>query len=65
MTRNCEACGHTFDERMLYQLMTGWVPTSKRAATPKAKRWEQRWACKPCVDAMARAGHSWQQLSLL
>jgi hypothetical protein len=30
-----------------------------------AKRAEQRFACKPCVDAFARTGSNWQQLSLL
>lgn len=65
MTRNCEGCGHAFDERMMYQMQTSWVRRAGKARTTKGSRFEQRWACMPCVEAMARAGSNWQQLSLL
>ena len=63
MTRNCEGCGHPFDERMMYQMVTAWVSTANRSKMT-GKRYEQRWACKPCVDAFNRTGEQWQQLSL-
>lgn len=64
MTRACEGCGHSFDERMMFQMVTGWVPVSKRTAI-RARRYEQRFACRPCVDAFTKTGQSWEQLSLL
>jgi hypothetical protein len=66
MTYTCEACGRTADsmKEAGYQLLTGWVPIGRRAATPKAKRLEQRFACRSCVSAMANSGLSWEQPSI-
>lgn len=63
MTKTCEGCGHAFDERMLYQMVTGWQRRGHSSVV--AKRFEQRWACKPCVEAFTKSGTNWQQLSLL
>jgi rubredoxin len=58
----CEGCGHTFDERNLFQMVTGWKRRGSQAL--KAPRFEQRFACQPCVDAMAKSGQRWIQEEL-
>jgi hypothetical protein len=49
---------------MMFQMITAWVPLSKRS-TQVGKRFEQRFACRPCVEAFTKSGETWQQLSLL
>lgn len=50
---------------MLYQMWTGWHRVHPKGSNMIAKRAEQRFACKPCVEAFARTGTNWQQLTLL
>lgn len=64
MQVTCDGCGHSFDQRSVYQMITAWVPTTNRSRLV-GRRYEQRFACKPCVEAFTRTGQSWQQLSLL
>lgn len=62
----CEGCGHHFDPTKvtMYQLYTGWHRVFPRGSTMIGKRAEQRFACKPCVDAFERSGVNWKQLTL-
>ena len=60
----CEGCGISLDQRMAYQMITAWVSNANRSKQV-GKRYEQRFACRPCVEAFTRTGETWQQLSLL
>lgn len=64
-THTCEGCGSTLPESMLYQMWTGWHRMHPKGSTMIGKRAEQRFACKPCVEAFAKTGTTWEQLSLL
>jgi hypothetical protein len=62
----CEGCGHSGNpsQEAFYQLVTGWrrmFPTTQALA---AKRPEQRYACRSCVQAFDRSGERWMQPSL-
>jgi hypothetical protein len=62
-TVTCEGCGLSGHPNTMYQMVTGW---QRRGSTSViAKRFEQRFACKPCVEAFGKSGTSWTQLSLL
>lgn len=47
----------------MHQMITAWVPTTNRSRLV-GRRYEQRFACKPCVEAFARTGVTWKQESL-
>jgi hypothetical protein len=63
----CEGCGLTADPAKvtMFQMYTGWHRVHPRGSTMTGKRAEQRFACRPCVEAFTRTGQNWQQLSLL
>lgn len=59
----CEGCGHSFDRRQMFQMITAWVSNANRSKQV-GKRYEQRFACRPCVEAFTRTGETWQQLQM-
>jgi len=63
----CEGCGLTADPTKVtfFQMYTGWHRIHPKGSTMTGKRAEQRFACRPCVEAFTRTGQNWQQLSLL
>jgi hypothetical protein len=63
MTKTCEGCGHAFDERQMFQMITAWVATANRSRQV-GKRYEQRFACRPCVEAFTKSGTTWKQEAL-
>lgn len=63
-TMTCEGCGISLAPSTAYQMVTAWRRV-RGDSTLRAKRLEQRFACKPCVEAYQRTGEQWQQLSLL
>ena len=64
-TVSCEGCGLTLNRRDAVQMWTGWHRVHPKGSTMVGKRAEQRFACRPCVEAFTKAGSTWQQLSLL
>ena len=63
MKATCEGCGHSFDQRQMFQMITAWVSTANRSKMT-GKRYEQRFACRPCVEAFTRTGVNWKQEAL-
>jgi hypothetical protein len=63
----CEGCGLRGDPTKItfFQMWTGWHRIHPKGSTMVGKRAEQRFACRPCVEAFAKSGSTWQQLSLL
>ena len=66
-TVTCEGCGLSGSPTQItfFQMWTGWHRMHPKGSTMIAKRAEQRFACRPCVEAFARTGETWEQLSLL
>jgi hypothetical protein len=63
-TMTCEGCGVSLVPHSAYQMVTAWKRV-RGDATLKARRLEQRFACRPCVEAFQRTGEQWHQMSLL
>jgi hypothetical protein len=66
MKQRCEACTNVYDpvQVRMYQMITAFklmYPTSQGLHLRRA---EQRFLCKPCLDAMERSGETWTQPSL-
>jgi hypothetical protein len=66
-TVTCEGCGLSGDPTKItfFQMHTGWHRVHPKGSPMIGKRAEQRFACKPCVEAFTRTGTNWQQLTLL
>jgi hypothetical protein len=47
----------------MFQMITAWVATANRSKQV-GKRYEQRFACRPCVEAFTKSGTSWKQEAL-
>ena len=62
----CEGCGLSGNPTQItfFQMWSGWHRVHPKGSTMIAKRAEQRFACRPCVEAFARIGETWEQLSL-
>jgi hypothetical protein len=62
----CEGCGASGDptQQAFFQLITGWRRMFPATQTLHAKRPEQRFACRSCVQAFDRAGERWTQPQL-
>jgi hypothetical protein len=62
----CEGCGHAADptQEAMFQMVSGWRRMYPSTQAIHARRAEQRYACRSCVQAFEKAGTSWQQPSL-
>ena len=62
----CEGCGLVGDPTKVtfFQMFTGWHRVHPKGSTMVAKRAEQRFACRPCVESFERTGQTWKQEAL-
>jgi len=62
----CEGCGRTADptQEAMFQMVTGWRRMYPSTQGLRARKAEERFACRSCVEAFDKTGTTWMQPQL-